>query len=133
MDRHKKRRFKKHCEPRALAVLCGRVSEESEEAAAFLRVHHGHAEPSTEIEKLWMEYWDGNPPQVSALKDVYLKRAVAMQRSGSSYDGIVHAYKLAALCGSDPALRWLREQKLEPLRINTVWNSIDREIWDLNG
>lgn len=80
-----------------------------------------------------MEYWDGNPPQMSELKDVYLKRAVAMQRSGSSYDSIVHAYKLAALCGSDPALRWLREQKLEPLRINTVWNSIDKEIWDLNG
>ncbi len=80
-----------------------------------------------------LEYWDGNPPKVSVIKDVYLKRAVAMQRSGNSYHGIVHAYKLAAFCGSDPAPRWLREQKLEPLRINTVWNSIDKEIWDLNG
>ena len=133
MDRHRKRRFKKHCEPWALAVLCGRISWESENAAEFLRVHHGQAEPSTEIEKLWIEYWDGKPPQVSALKDLYLKRAVAMQRSGSSYDGIVHAYKLAALCGSEQAHNWLQEQKLEPLRINTIWRSIDKEIWDLNG
>lgn len=133
MDRYRKRRFKKHGEAWALAVVCESVSENSEAAAAFLRVHRGQVEPSSEIEKLWMEYWDGEPPPKSKLKDMYLKRAENSQRSGTSYEGIVDAYKLAAICGSEKAHSWLREQKLEPLRINTIWNSIEKDVWDLNG
>jgi len=133
MDRYRKRRFKKEGEAFALAMICGRISGEPEKVAALLRVHRGEAEPSTEIEKQWMEYWEGDPPPESELKDVYLDKAKTTQRSGASPEEILHAYKLAAICGSEQAHSWLQEQKLEPLRVNTIWNTIDKEIWDLNG
>lgn len=133
MDDYRKRRFKSQYEPWALAVVCGRVSSESPLALAFLDVHFGRSQPVSEVEKLWIEYWNGKPPSASSLKDIYLKRAMATQRPAHSYAEIVHAYRLANLCGSEPARLWLREQKLAPLKTKTIWHSQEIQIWEING
>jgi len=133
MTDSKKKRFRTRYEEWALRVIFGRHPFESEGAAAFLRVNAGEAEPVTEVEKLWMGYWEGHPPPVSKLKDIYLERAQATQQPGTEYADILHAFRLASLCGSPQADAWLREQRLAPLPIKTIWNSTSKEIWDLNG
>jgi len=133
MNQHRKRQFKSQYEPWALAVVCGRVSAESEPTAALLDVHFGRTQPVSEVEKLWIEYWNGKPPPASTLKDIYLERAMATQRSARPYAEIVHAYKLASLCGSEQARLWLCEQKLPPLQVRTIWHSKENQIWEING
>jgi hypothetical protein len=130
MNSEQKKLFTDQHEPWALAVICGKIPAETPEAKALLKVHAGEAKPVSEIEQLWVEYWDGHPPATPDLSGIYLKRALATQHTTMSYSEITHAFRLASLCGSDPARAWLREQTLPPLNVNSVWGN---SCWDVNG
>lgn len=129
MDRRKKR-FRTFVEPWALAVLSNRIH--TEEAKSFLEVHSGRTKPNSEKELLWMEYWDGKPPAVESLAEIYLERARNSQFS-KGYEEVVDSYLLAKLCGSTQANDWLKEQKMTPLNINSVWKTDWSTRRDLNG
>ncbi len=133
MDTERRERFRKHFEPWVLAVIFGKISSESAEAAAFLRVNSGETPPKTEVEHLWLEYWEGDVPPVATMQEIYLECAISSQSPGTAYEDIVHAYRLAALCGSYQANCWLKEQKMCPLRINSIWKIWGKRLWDVNG
>lgn len=137
MNRTKTNSYMKF-EPWMLAALTGQLSNDSQICRNLIEVHLGKREASTEVELLWMEYWNDEPPPLDTLPDVYLRRAQALQRSLSSedearYSRIVHAYRLAAVCGSNRAEQWLKEQTLMPLKINSFWSSQYIDAWDVNG
>ena len=133
MEPARREHFQKHFEPWVLAVIFGKISTESPDAAAFLRSHNGETPPTTEAGQLWLEYWCGKAPSAQKLTEVYLKRAIASQCPGTAYEAMVHAYRLADLCGAYLARCWLREQNLTPMRINSMWRCPDMHRWDVNG
>ena len=65
--------------------------------------------------------------------EIYFERAIASQSPGTAYEDIVYAYQLAALCGAYLANSWLKEQKLSPLRINSVWRHWGTHTSDISG
>ena len=123
----KLKKFRK-VEPWIVTVLLGKLprNKESEATRHLLDVHAGIAEPNTEIERMWLAYWDRRLPMISDLQEVYFGKAQRIQRIFGSnrnvvYDDVVEMYRMASLCGSVKADDWLREQSLEPMRTNTIW------------
>ncbi len=127
-------------EPWIIAALLGKLprDEDPEAQRHLLDVHARIAEPNTEIERLWLAYWDRKPPMISDLHDIYYGKAQHIHSVFGSdpsvvYEDVVVMYRIASWCGSVKAARWLREQSLEPLRENSVWRSVYLDRWDVNG
>jgi len=132
-------KFRK-AEPWIVGTLLGKLPQEEEDQAVtrhFLDVHAGVVEPQSEIERMWMAYWDRTPPLISELETTYLSLAESLHHSlghapGVTYENVVAAYRIASLCGSVKAEQWLEEQKFEPIKENSFWRSVYKNHWNVS-